>query len=94
VCLGIPARVVSPGTDVVLADVAGTVRPIGTGLLDDDVRLAAGDWVLVHMGFALERLSESEADQALASLDRLGAEPVIPDVPMDARGAPAEWASW
>jgi len=89
-CLGIPARVVSwdATAGVAMAEVAGVVRPIGTGLLDEQARLEPGDWVLVHMGFALERITESEAGQAQGSLQMLGAEPV------GDTGAPPGWASW
>jgi hydrogenase expression/formation protein HypC len=94
-CLGIPARVVSVDAtgEVAMAVVSGVVRPIGTGLLDDEARLAPGDWVLVHMGFALERITEAQAGQARGSLEMLGAEPVRSSV-LAEDGAPPGWASW
>jgi hydrogenase expression/formation protein HypC len=60
-CLGIAGRVVSfdasrPG--LANADVEGATRTINVALLDE---LAVGDWVLIHLGFALERLSPEEA---------------------------------
>jgi len=94
-CLGIPARVVSCDADgVAMAEVSGAVRPIGTGLLEDGVVLAPGDWVLVHMGFALERISETDASAALGSLRMLGAEPVRSAAVPAEDGAPPDWASW
>jgi hydrogenase expression/formation protein HypC len=65
-CLGIPGRVVQllDGGEVALVDVAGVVREINTGLLDDP--LCAGDYILIHSGFALERMTEQEAQDALA----------------------------
>jgi hydrogenase assembly chaperone HypC/HupF len=92
-CLGIPARVVSCDAEgVAMAEVSGAVRPIGTGMLDDGVTLAPGDWVLVHMGFAMELISEADAAAALGSLEMLGAEPVRPAAMPDE--VPPGWSSW
>lgn len=65
-CLGLPGRVVSvpAASDVVDVDVAGVVRPISVALLDGP--WAPGEWVLVHSGFALERMSAEEARDAVA----------------------------
>jgi hydrogenase expression/formation protein HypC len=64
-CLGIPGRVVEvmPGRDVVRVDVAGVVREINIALLDGP--FAPGDHILIHSGFALERMSADEAADAL-----------------------------
>ena len=75
-----------------MAEVSGAVRPIGTGMLDEGVTLAPGDWVLVHMGFALERISEADAAAALGSLEMLGAEPVRSAAMPDE--VPPGWSSW
>jgi hydrogenase expression/formation protein HypC len=70
-CLGIPAqlveRTVSHG-DLVVVEMAGVRRIINIGLLDDPGRLGVGDWVLVHMGFALSTMTEHEAADAMAAL--------------------------
>lgn len=65
-CLGIPGRVVEllDGGDVARVDVAGVVREINLGLLDGP--FMAGDYVLIHSGFALERMSAEQAREALA----------------------------
>jgi hydrogenase expression/formation protein HypC len=71
-CLGIPARLVPGDTghpDLVMADMGGVSRAVNVGLLDD--RPGPGDWVLVHMGFALSAMTPEEARDAL---DALGAE--------------------
>jgi hydrogenase expression/formation protein HypC len=73
-CLGIPARVTDPldsEPDFVTAEVAGAARRINTGLLDGP--LEAGDWVMVHTGFALMRMTDDEAHEAMALLERLSA---------------------
>jgi len=80
-CLGIPARLVAGETghqDLVLAAVGGVPRPVNIGLLEE--RPEPGDWILVHMGFALSTMTPAEARDAL---DALGAE----------REAQARWLS-
>ena len=65
-CLGIPARVVSVGTghpDIATADFAGVLRSVNVGLLE--LPVAPGDWILIHMGFALSTMTADEAARAL-----------------------------
>ena len=67
-CLGIPAQVTATGTDhadLVEVDMAGVRRMINVGVLDDGQTPAVGDWLLVHMGFALAIISAAEARDAL-----------------------------
>ena len=71
-CLGIPAQLVAGETDhpdLVMAEVGGVPRTVNVGLLDE--RPGPGNWVLVHMGFALNVMTAQEAADAL---DALGAE--------------------
>ena len=74
-CLGIPGRVIrlleGYGGQLALVDVVGESRRINVGLLDD-AALAPGDWVVIHMGFAVERVDEAGAERALAGLELLG----------------------
>ncbi len=74
-CLGIPGQLaeVVAGTEGQLAvvDVADVRRKVNIGLLEDEV-LAAGDWVLIHVGFAMSKIDEHEAAVALASLHLMG----------------------
>ena len=65
-CLGIPARLVAGDTghpDLVMAEVGGVPRTVNVGLLD--VRPGPGEWILVHMGFALNVMTAEEAADAL-----------------------------
>ena len=81
-CLGIPARLVADDTghpDLAMVDMGGVSRAINVGLLDD--RPGPGDWVLVHMGFALQTMTAQEARDAL---DALGAERQAADREADA----------
>jgi hydrogenase expression/formation protein HypC len=73
-CLGIPGQVVElfdTHEHLAKADVSGVSRTINIGLLEDeDVR--SGDWVLIHVGFAIAKIDEEEASLALASLQLMG----------------------
>ena len=73
-CLGIPGQVVElldEHEHLARVDVSGVGRIINIGLLEDeDVR--CGDWVLIHVGFAMSKIDEEEAQLALASLRMLG----------------------
>ena len=57
-----------------LVDVHGAARRINLGMLEPRPAgpSRAGDWVLIHMGFAMERISEAEAREALAGLELMG----------------------
>ena len=76
-CLAIPGKIVeifSDNQDSALVEVVGVRRRIDLGLLQDD-KPVPGDWVLVHVGFAISRVDEEEARktyEALAELDQLG----------------------
>jgi hydrogenase expression/formation protein HypC len=73
-CLGIPGQLVElVGTHEHLArvDVAGVTRIINIGLLEDE-HLQPGDWILIHVGFAMSKIDEEEATLALASLKLMG----------------------
>jgi hydrogenase expression/formation protein HypC len=68
-CLGIPAQLVAGETghpDLVMAEVGGVPRTVNVGLLDE--RPGPGQWILVHMGFALNVMTAEEAAGALAAL--------------------------
>jgi hydrogenase expression/formation protein HypC len=72
-CLAIPAQIVQllPEQDFATADVSGVRRNINIALLDGD-GIQAGDWVLIHVGFAISRVDEAEARATLDLLEGLG----------------------
>ena len=73
-CLGIPGQIVeleSGHEHLARIEVSGVRRVINIGLLEDE-QLAAGDWVLIHVGFAMSKIDESEAAQALELLQLMG----------------------
>ena len=73
-CLAIPAKVIelAPGEENrVLVDVVGVRRYIDTGLLEDDPP-RVGEWVLVHVGFAMSKVSEADALDQIRMLRVLG----------------------
>ncbi len=73
-CLGIPGQVIAVDpvrSDVASVDLGGKARDIGLGLLDG-APPEPGDWIMVHMGFALSRMTEAEARDGLEVLTALG----------------------
>ena len=79
-CLAIPGQVVElvdTGNQIAKVDVVGVKRNINVSLLADenDGRGAQlGDWVLIHVGFALSKVDEEEAHATLALLQGMGAD--------------------
>ena len=73
-CLGIPGEIVElmdDRPDLAKVDVSGVRRAINIGLLSDE-KLEPGDWVLIHVGFALSKIDEGEAKAALDFLEGIG----------------------
>lgn len=71
-CLAIPARVVAlPEPESAVVELDGVQKTISLALVDD---VAVGDYVIVHVGFALSKLDADEAEQTLALFARLGAD--------------------
>ena len=73
-CLGIPGEVVeidAERPDLAKVNVSGVRRLINIGLLADDPP-KPGEWVLIHVGFALSKIDEDEAAAALAFLEGIG----------------------
>ena len=77
-CLGIPAqieRVVDAERNIAEVDVSGIKRDVNVSCVVTDGRTiedCIGDWVLVHVGFAMSRIDEQEAAETLAILEKLG----------------------
>lgn len=75
-CLGIPGQIVEiVDTENRLAkvDVSGVRRAVDVGLLwEGPDAVGVGDWVLIHVGFAISRIDEAEARETLRALEALG----------------------
>jgi hydrogenase expression/formation protein HypC len=73
-CLGIPGQVVGLLDDydgqLALVDVAGQTRKINVGMLAEET-LAPGDWIIIHLGFAVEKTDRAGAKEAMAGLELL-----------------------
>ena len=72
-CLGIPGQIVElvdPEHHIAKVNVSGVRRNVNVGLLAPDV--AIGDWVLIHVGFAMSKIDEEEARATREFLERLG----------------------
>ena len=73
-CLAIPGQileVVDESNRLARVDVAGVQRNVNIGLLDD---VGPGDWVLIHVGFAISQVDEDEARATRSLLERMGAD--------------------
>ena len=73
-CLAIPGRIVEMITEpmpLALVEVAGVRRRVDLGLLQDDLP-GLGDWVLIHVGFAMSRISEAQAEEQMRMIAMLG----------------------
>jgi hydrogenase expression/formation protein HypC len=79
-CLAIPAQVVEiSGNETAIVELGGIRKAISTALLDE---VAVGDYVIVHVGYALERLNVAEAEETLRLFAELAAsmadQPILP----------------
>jgi hydrogenase expression/formation protein HypC len=77
-CLAIPGqivRVVDDANQLAQVDVAGVKRTVNIGLLGDhEAGPGPGDWVLIHVGFAISQVDEDEALATRKLLEEMGAE--------------------
>ncbi len=75
-CLGIPGQVVEfvdPEHHIAKADVSGVRRNVNVGLLSEGSEAVdVGDWVLIHVGFAMSKIDEQEATATRQFLETLG----------------------
>jgi hydrogenase expression/formation protein HypC len=72
VCLGIPAQIVEladASAGLAKAEISGVRRSVSIALCPE---AGVGDWVLVHVGFALSRIDEAQARETLELLERMG----------------------
>lgn len=71
-CLAIPGKIVEitdPENSIAKVEIGGVRRGVNIGMLDD---LQIGDYVLVHVGFAMSKVDEKEAQETLRLLQELG----------------------
>jgi hydrogenase expression/formation protein HypC len=74
VCLAIPGKIVAldfENANLALVDVVGVRRKVDLGLLQDEPPVP-GDWVLIHVGFARSKISETDAAEQMETLTMLG----------------------
>ncbi|HBY97210.1 MAG: HypC/HybG/HupF family hydrogenase formation chaperone [Ardenticatenaceae bacterium] len=73
-CLGIPGQIVGfvdEANNIAKVDVSGVKRNVNVALVRPD-GIAPGDWVLIHVGFAMSKIDEREAQETLALLRAMG----------------------
>jgi hydrogenase expression/formation protein HypC len=77
-CLAIPGQIIDIADEsnrLARVDVAGVRRSVNIGLLEDaHGGPGPGDWVLIHVGFAISRIDEEEATATRRLLEQMGAE--------------------
>ena len=76
-CLAIPGKIVEFIADephLALVEVGGVRRRVNIDLLREDGPLALSDWVLIHVGFAMSRISAEYAEEQMRLLTILGEE--------------------
>ena len=76
-CLGIPGQIVEfvdPEHQLAKVEVSGVRRNVNVALLAGDEGVQVGDWVLIHVGFALSKVDEEEAEATLKLLEAMGAD--------------------
>ena len=75
-CLGIPGRIAAitdPARQMAMAEVSGVRREVSLApVLDRPIDDLVGEWVLIHVGFAMAIIDEQEAAETLAALEGLG----------------------
>jgi hydrogenase expression/formation protein HypC len=74
VCLAIPGQIISMSTEQPLlarVEVGGVQRNVNIGLLEDG-EAGPGDWILIHVGFALSKIDEKQAEDQLRMLRAMG----------------------
>ena len=64
-CLAIPVKVIKVGKDLAEVDMAGVKREVNVRFLED---VRVGDYILVHAGFAIEKINEKDAAETLKLL--------------------------
>jgi len=73
-CLAIPGRIVEfipDDSHLAIVEVGGVRRKVNVDLLQDEA-LAADDWVLIHVGFAMSKINSADADEQMRLLAMLG----------------------
>jgi hydrogenase expression/formation protein HypC len=73
-CLAIPGKIieiVDLENNIAKVDVGGVRRNINTGMLDE-TEAQVGNWVLIHVGFAMSKIDEREAEETLKVLNEIG----------------------
>ena len=73
-CLAIPGKIIeldAQNPHLAVVDVVGVRRKVDLGLLQDEAA-RAGDWVLIHVGFAMSKISEVDAAEQMRTLAMLG----------------------
>ncbi len=75
-CLGVPMQVMSIDNETAICEIDGVRREASLMMVED---VSVGDFVLIHAGFAIEKLDEEDARETLALFRKMLAEGVVPE---------------
>jgi hydrogenase expression/formation protein HypC len=75
-CLAVPMRVITIDGDVAICEIDGVRREANLMMIDD---VAIHDYVLIHAGFAIEKLDENEAEETLRLMREVLAQGILPE---------------
>jgi hydrogenase expression/formation protein HypC len=75
-CLGVPMQVISIDGETAVCEIDGVRREASLMMVD---KVSVGDFVLIHAGFAIEKLDEEDAQQTLELFRQLLANGVVPE---------------
>ena len=75
-CLAVPMRVITIEGDVAICEIDGVRREASLMMVDG---IAVNDYVLIHAGFAIERIDEEEAEETLRQMRAVLAQGILPE---------------
>lgn len=71
-CLAIPAKIIKITNSTADIEIGGIIKKVSLDLIDESVSLTIGDYVIIHAGFAIQKLDEEDAKEALTLLSQVG----------------------
>jgi hydrogenase expression/formation protein HypC len=71
VCIGVPCQIVEIHDQMAIVEIGGTQREVRLDLLIDEYEARIGDFVIVHAGFAIQKINAQEAEETLQLLKEM-----------------------
>lgn len=70
-CLAIPAKIIKITNSTADVEIGGIIKKVSLDLIDESVPITIGDYVIIHAGFAIQKLDEEDAKETLTLLSRV-----------------------